>query len=122
MIRPAAESTASTAKHLSRLISRWPRDLVRPEAISVPTYLQSRLKALPNAPEDVKRFSKDNVNALYTLLDNRYQRAFPLSNFLRYPNSQPNHYDALMEEFREAPNRDFWGRLGKKIRGMFRMK
>ncbi|KAI5298435.1 hypothetical protein KEM56_004068, partial [Ascosphaera pollenicola] len=114
--------TKSTAQHLTRLISRWPQDLVRPEAISVQTYLRSRLKALPNPPEDSARFSKANVNALYSLLDNRYQKTYPMSNFLRYPASQPDHYDALMAEFKEAPNRDFWGRLGKKIKGMFRMQ
>ncbi|KZZ97840.1 hypothetical protein AAP_00101 [Ascosphaera apis ARSEF 7405] len=112
----------STKQHLARLITNWPKDLVRPQAISVQTYLQSRLKALPEPPEDSARFSKANVNALYSLLDNRYQKAYPLSRFLRYPASQPQHYDALMEEFREAPNRDFWGRLGKKIKGMFRMQ
>ncbi|KAI5287288.1 hypothetical protein KEM52_001662, partial [Ascosphaera acerosa] len=115
---------ATTAQHLSRLISRWPKDLVRPEAVAVPTYLQSRLQAQAQSQSQSRaqdgggaKFSKQNLNALYSLLDNRYQRRYRLPDALRYPASQPGHYDALMAEFRDAPNRDFWGRLKKRVAG-----
>ena len=137
---------SSIAKHIQRLISRWPSDSVRPASVSVQTYLQSRLNPPPaptkqtglfsslfskkpsaSAPEtstsqDPPLLSTQNVNALYSLLENRYQREYPLARSLRVPKGQPEYYDQLLREFEEAPNRSWFGRIQKRVTGMLRLK
>lgn len=66
--------------------------------------------------------SESSVNALYSLLENRYSQRYPLPPKLRYPASQPGHYDAVVEEFDEAPNRSWFGRLGKRLGGILKFQ
>ncbi|KAI5285275.1 hypothetical protein KEM55_000724, partial [Ascosphaera atra] len=108
-------SVKATAQHLSAIASRWPKDLVRPEHVSVQRYLQNRTEAKA-------QFTEENVNALYSLLDNRYSKKYPLAETLRYPASMPNHYDELLHEFAEAPHRGLWNRITTRVKGMFRLK
>lgn len=64
--------------------------------------------------------SEASLNALSSLLEDRYTRRYPLSPRLRKPASDPEHYDNVVREFEEAPGRDWMGRFGKKLRGLFR--
>ncbi|WEW60582.1 hypothetical protein PRK78_006069 [Emydomyces testavorans] len=66
--------------------------------------------------------SAQNINTLYSFLENRYQKKYPVPNSLRYPASQSDHYDKLLREFEEAPRRGWLGRLGKKLGGVLRLK
>ncbi|EER23339.1 hypothetical protein D8B26_001438 [Coccidioides posadasii str. Silveira] len=143
-------SRTQITKHIQRLLTRWPTDAIRPSSVSVQTYLQSRLT--PPAPEtqstsrwsqlfhkssppsqpstatsstqssEEPLLSSQNVNALYSLLENRYQKKYPLPNSLRYPASQSDYFDKLLKEFEEAPQRNWLGRLGKKFGGILRFK
>lgn len=64
--------------------------------------------------------SEANLNALSSLLEDRFARRYPLAPRLRRPASNPEHYDNVIREFEEAPERDWLGRLGKKVKGLFR--
>ncbi|KAL1959882.1 hypothetical protein VTO42DRAFT_1027 [Malbranchea cinnamomea] len=137
----------SVVKHIQRLISRWPSDSVRPASVSVQIYLQSRINpppppkhaglfsslfskkpasqtatAMGSTSQEPPLLSSENINALYSLLENRYQNQYPLPGSLRHPRSQPEYYDQLMREFEEAPKRSWFGRLAKRAAGAVRLK
>lgn len=61
------------------------------------------------------------MNALSALLENRFLKAYPMSPKVRFPASDPEHYDKVVREFEEAPNRDWLGRLKKRLGGLFRL-
>lgn len=65
--------------------------------------------------------SESSADALQALLENRFARRYPLSKKIRFPASDPDHYDNLIREFEEAPNRDWFGRLKKRLSGMIRL-
>ena len=44
-----------------------------------------------------------------------------MSPKVRFPASDPEHYDKVVREFEEAPNRDWLGRLKKRLGGLFRL-
>jgi cytochrome b pre-mRNA-processing protein 6 len=60
------------------------------------------------------------VNALFSLLENRYQKKYPLSPALRRPESNPEHYDKLLEEIERAPGKSWlqvkWEQMKAKVR------
>ncbi|KAK1147710.1 hypothetical protein N8T08_001055 [Aspergillus melleus] len=134
MVKPPNPQSIQT--RISHLINHWPSDPVRPSSVSVQTYLRSRLppqsqSQSPNQPPQSQvqssapqsgEISESSLNALSSLLENRYARRYPLSPKLRRPASNPDHYDNVIKEFAEAPSRDWLGRLGKKMRGLFRLK
>lgn len=96
---------------------------MRPEAVSIQTYLKNHQRAQTSTTSPgTAGFPPRSINALYSLLENRYQRQYPLPQYLRYPQSQPAHYDDLMEEFRDAPSRNWWGRVVKRMKGMLRLQ
>lgn len=113
---------------LTNLLTRWPSDPVRPASVSVATYLQSHLSPPSESPGKQPQsppqapISASSVNALSSLLENRYAREYPLPAHLRRPASNPDYYDNLLKEFEEAPNRDWWGRIVKRVTGLFRMQ
>lgn len=113
---------------LAHILKHWPTDAVRPASVSVQSYLQSRISPQPgtesaqtqtsaNKPE----VSESSVNALSALLEDRFARRYPLSPKIRYPASNPEHYDNVIREFEEAPNRDWFGRLRKRLGGILRL-
>lgn len=64
----------------------------------------------------------DQANALYSLLENRYMKEYPIPETLRYPQSRPTHYDDLLREFEEAPDRTWLQRLWLRLRGSVRLQ
>ncbi|KAK2768669.1 hypothetical protein FQN54_000525 [Arachnomyces sp. PD_36] len=129
MIKPQAASTPlkSLSSHLRRLQSRWPSDPVRPASVSIPTYLQNHnpsstpSTSTPESPAKPPP-TTSSINALYSLVENRYANAYPLPQHLRYPASNPSHYDDLVREFAEAPTRGWFASMKKKLGGFLRMK
>ncbi|KAF9883482.1 hypothetical protein FE257_003432 [Aspergillus nanangensis] len=108
---------------IAHLLNHWPADPVRPASVSVHSYLQARLdSAKQSQPSELPKepLSEASLNALSSLLEDRYARRYPLSPRLRHPASNPDYYDDLIREFEEAPSRDWWGRLGKRVKGLFR--
>ena len=129
------------ARHWSRILRRWPKDRMRPDWVAVQTVMQKRLdtRLNPSSPSattseqaavDVKQPKKvwdeakemQQVNSLYSLLENRYMNENPLPETLRYPQSQPEHYDALLHEFEAAPDRTWLQRLWLKVTGSVRLQ
>ncbi|KAL4881377.1 hypothetical protein BJY04DRAFT_218198 [Aspergillus karnatakaensis] len=134
MARPSPTQT-----RLANLLKHWPVDPIRPPSVSVQTYLQSRLSQSPSssstpqskAATTVKSTSTStnpntispaSLNALSSLLEDRYARRYPLSPKLRKPASNPDHYDDLIREFEEAPSRDWMGRIWKRLSGVLRLQ
>lgn len=117
----------SLQTRLTHILKHWPSDAVRPASVSVQNYLQSRIS--PQAgngtesqtPAPRAELPESSVNALSALLENRFARRYPLSPKIRYPASDPEHYDKVIREFEEAPNRDWFGRLRKRLSGILRM-
>ena len=82
------------------------------------------------------------INALYSLLENRYTKEvrlfchlsfyptvtvadetsnqFPLSTNMMNPQSMPNHYTDLAKELDELPTRSRWSHFVKRISNMVR--
>ncbi|KAK2793904.1 hypothetical protein FQN52_000235 [Onygenales sp. PD_12] len=119
-------SPKSYTTHLTTLLTRWPADPVRPSAVSVQTYLQSRLPKPTTSPNTTspsnKTLSPSSINALYSLLENRYAKQYPLPEHVRHPRSMPDYYERVEREFREAPGRGWVGRVMEKVRGVLRFE
>lgn len=62
------------------------------------------------------------VQALNSLLENRYSRAYPLPISMRKPASNPSHYDDVLKELEEAPSRSWFASLKKTMEGKFRFR
>lgn len=60
------------------------------------------------------------VNALYSLLEDRYFKVYPIPAKLRHPESMPTHYDIVIKEMEEAPSRTWAQSLIKRIKGSLR--
>ncbi|KAL4938143.1 hypothetical protein BDV06DRAFT_201615 [Aspergillus oleicola] len=120
----------TSASRLNRILTHWPKDPIRPSSVSVQTYLQSRISQSQPSPSSQSQtspagggqLSESSINALASLLDNRYAEKYPLSPRIRHPASNPSHYDDLIREFAEAPERDFFGRIFKRLGGLFRLQ
>lgn len=122
------------AKHYTRILSLWPKDLLRPNApftrpiehratpygvtpVSPPLEDADARKstskttgaALQPAPAkpSTPQAELPQINALYSLLENRYSKKYPISAAVLKPVSNPDHYDRLMEEIEKAPKKSW---------------
>jgi cytochrome b pre-mRNA-processing protein 6 len=73
----------------------------------------------PPALNEQKEMSQ--VNALYSLLENRYATAYPTPEKMRYPESRKTHYDDLLQELEAAPTRGRWESFVQRLKGRFRL-
>ncbi|KAL9609572.1 MAG: hypothetical protein Q9167_005665 [Letrouitia subvulpina] len=86
----------------------------------------------------------EQVNALYSFLENRYSKKvrpkplspllfytnviwthflqYPLSDKIMKPQSDPIHFERLLKELDEAPNRPWWQMQWLRLKGMVRLK
>ncbi|KAK8254477.1 hypothetical protein HDK77DRAFT_423285 [Phyllosticta capitalensis] len=124
---------STIARHYARIASLWPVDTLRP-ALSFQTALNKRQKAVTSSTTSSTtttttttttsatsspQASRD-LNALYSLLDNRYKRAYPLSpRFLR-PNSKATYYEDLMQELERSTQRNWWQGFVTKMKARLR--
>ncbi|KIW74751.1 hypothetical protein Z517_11521 [Fonsecaea pedrosoi CBS 271.37] len=132
-----AANQSVALKHWARIIKQWPLDRVRPSHVHFQRVMQSRLQKLQSgAPAAVSSKSNDalvtpvepfneqkelrQVNALYSLLENRYANEYPIPQAVRHPKTNASHYDDLVRELDEAPGRSwftsFWNRLKGSVR------
>jgi cytochrome b pre-mRNA-processing protein 6 len=49
------------------------------------------------------------ITALYSLLEDRYSKKYPLSEAVFKPAGAPDHYEGLMREIERAPRKSWWG-------------
>jgi len=112
--------TPKLLKHYQRIASLWPADPMRPQGAFTKAiaWRENNTKAL--SPEQAQAELR-NVNALYSLLDNRYQKKYPLSPKILAPQSNPNHYNDLIAELEVAPNRSWFENFMASFKGKIRM-
>ncbi|KAF2660622.1 hypothetical protein K491DRAFT_711528 [Lophiostoma macrostomum CBS 122681] len=120
-------ATSSIAKRYTRLLSLWPKDLLRPtqpftkaieyravpygvEPLPAPKDAPAKdaKPAVPRTPNADSKAELANINALYSLLENRYSKRYVMSPDVLKPKSRPEHYERLMEEIKNAPNKTWW--------------
>lgn len=97
---------------------------------------------VPTAVELDEKAELDQVNVLYSFLENRYGNKvgsqdilpkrptalaltlvvhqFPLSKTFMEPASNPTYYKDLMNELHEAPRRSWFGSMVKRWKGFLR--
>jgi len=61
------------------------------------------------------------LNALYSLLENRYSSMYPTSPEMLRPQSKPEYYEDLAAEMEEAPKRGWWAQKMLRLKGMIRL-
>ncbi|CZR57450.1 uncharacterized protein PAC_07339 [Phialocephala subalpina] len=122
-------------KHYIRALSRWPKDNLRPDCqfqdamrkridrrfLLASSTTPNAARAVANSAVD-ERLELEQVNVLYSLLENRYSRKYPITGSLMKPASNPTHYADLVKELEEAPERSFWGRLTNRWKGFLRFQ
>jgi cytochrome b pre-mRNA-processing protein 6 len=140
--KPTASSPIlqTIAAHYKRLLTIWPKDPLRPNlpfqkaiehraARFAPSTAQKTDAARINSttapdassagPLDARQELR-NINALYSLLDNRYSKLHPTSPAMLKPRGNPEYYDKLLADIKEAPNRSWlkakWENMKMKVR------
>ncbi|KAL8912835.1 MAG: hypothetical protein Q9171_002213 [Xanthocarpia ochracea] len=128
-------------RHFQRVLTQWPVDTLRPQ-VSFQNAMRRRIdkqlgpSTTDNTSYDPANESKDTlvtplepyneeeqleqVNVLYSFIENRYAKKYPLSNRLLKPLSNPEYYENLVKELEEAPKRSFFGRLLNSWKGFIR--
>ncbi|CCX09296.1 hypothetical protein FPQ18DRAFT_336129 [Pyronema domesticum] len=48
------------------------------------------------------------INVLGNLLEDRFKKAYPVSDTMLKPKSNPEYYEKLLQELDEAPSRSWW--------------
>ena len=81
---------------------------------------EALVSAAPPPKLDEQKEMKQ-ANALYSLLENRYETKFPMPQQLRYPESRKTHYDDLLQELEEAPSRTKFSSFMARLKGRFRL-
>jgi cytochrome b pre-mRNA-processing protein 6 len=126
-LKPFKAHCCQTAKQYTRLLALWPKDALRPQlpftrAIEyrASPYGVKPVDASPDAPKPAPtpapapasprnpQLEQAQVNALFSLLENRYSKKYPLSPAVFKPTSAPEHYDRLMAEIERAPTKSWW--------------
>jgi cytochrome b pre-mRNA-processing protein 6 len=120
------------AKQYTRLLALWPKDALRPnlpftraiehrglpygvEPLPKPENAEEQKKpptsiaAEPAAPAQLSpQAEQAQINALFSLLENRYSNKYALSPSVFAPRSAPEHYSNLMREIEKAPQKTWW--------------
>ncbi|KAH9862304.1 hypothetical protein IAQ61_010507 [Plenodomus lingam] len=140
-------TTPQTIAHnYTRLLTLWPKDALRPtqpfttailhrasrygvsppSSSSTPSTPPSSSSSppkpsstSPSAPA-TPTHEHPHLNALFSLLENRYTRKYPLSPGVLKPVSAPLHYENLMREIERAPGRSWWEAKIEAWRGKIR--
>ncbi|KAF2011758.1 hypothetical protein BU24DRAFT_426856 [Aaosphaeria arxii CBS 175.79] len=125
--------TKQIINHYTRILSLWPKDPLRPaqpftnaiEHRAVPLGVTPLPKPSPSSKDAPSSSSTQtppaaapstlnadaelaNINALYSLLGNRYSNLNKLSPGVLKPTSNPEYYDRLMREIERAPTKSWF--------------
>jgi len=129
-------SNSIAYKHALRALSRWPKDTLRPECQfqdamrkrlnrryppSSSAGSQSAVQTVPISAAE-KKLEMEEANILYSLLENRYSRKYPITGSLMKPASNPTHYEDLVKELEAAPERSWFGRQANRWKGFLRFQ
>ncbi|KAF2470345.1 uncharacterized protein BDR25DRAFT_303872 [Lindgomyces ingoldianus] len=120
-------SSTRISKHYHRLLTLWPKDPLRPNLpftktlehrvarfapvsspspSSLPPHPRASESRTP-APSASAKSELVDINAVYSLLENRYKNRYPVSPGLLKPVSNPEYYDRLMAEIEKAPTKSW---------------
>ncbi|KAI2622720.1 hypothetical protein GGS26DRAFT_567379 [Hypomontagnella submonticulosa] len=113
-----ARQAISAQRHLLRALSQWPKDTLRPQ-IQFQDVLRKRFEASSGLSEEDQL---TQANALYSLLDNRYKRMYPITGSLLQPRSQPTYFTDLVKELEVAPNRSYLESVWLRLKGVIRLQ
>ncbi|OTA65784.1 hypothetical protein K449DRAFT_462886 [Hypoxylon sp. EC38] len=109
-----ARQAISAQRHVLRALSQWPKDTLRPE-IQFQDILRKRFEQSSSLSEQEQL---KQANALYSLIDNRYKRKYPITGSLLRPKSNPTYFTDLVQELEAAPNRSYIERVWLRLRGI----
>ncbi|KAI1742803.1 hypothetical protein F4680DRAFT_411779 [Xylaria scruposa] len=109
----------SGQRHILRALGQWPKDTIRPE-VQFQTVLQKRFEQPKLNISEEEQLQQ--ANALYSLLENRYKRTYPITGTLLQPKSNPTYFTDLLKELEEAPNRSWFDRFLLRIKGVVRLQ
>ncbi|KAI3319839.1 hypothetical protein HD806DRAFT_508096 [Xylariaceae sp. AK1471] len=115
----SARQAISGQRHILRALAQWPKDTIRPEVqfqeVLIKRFEQPKLNM--SEEEQLKQ-----ANALYSLLDNRYKKTYPITGSLLQPKSNPTYFADLLKELEEAPSRSFFDRFWLRMKGIVRLQ
>ncbi|RYP71144.1 hypothetical protein DL769_004755 [Monosporascus sp. CRB-8-3] len=117
----AARQAISAQRHTLRALSQWPKDPVRPQV-----QFQDVLRRRFEQPTPGAALSEEEqlrqANALYSLLDNRYKKKYPITGSMLKPKSNPTYYSDLLKELEEGPRRSWLDRMLLRVKGLVRLQ
>lgn len=87
-----------------------------PSAADVPATTATTHANTPPAQELAQ------ITALFSLLENRYAKKYPLGEAVLKPRSAPAHYENLMAEIERAPGKTWWQAKVDEWKMMIRWK
>ncbi|POS80973.1 hypothetical protein DHEL01_v200646 [Diaporthe helianthi] len=131
MASKEARTPLALRRTYTTALTHWPKDPLRPTC-QLQDVLSKRLAESNKfpGPDDSSSSSKNpaaQVNALVSLLGNRYLHKYPTSpapesatGGMLKPRSNPTYYEDLMRDLDAAPTRSWGQRVGLKLKGMFR--
>ncbi|KAI0903325.1 hypothetical protein F4823DRAFT_619029 [Ustulina deusta] len=102
-----------------RALSQWPKDPIRPE-VQFQAVLQKRFEQPQLDLSEEEQLKQ--ANALYSLLDNRYKKTYPITGSLLQPKSNPTYFADLLKELEEAPNRSVFETFWLRMKGLVRFQ
>ncbi|KAF2206915.1 hypothetical protein CERZMDRAFT_52154, partial [Cercospora zeae-maydis SCOH1-5] len=115
------QSSQQIISHYTRLLTRWPKDILRPEKTFQQLVLEPPITS-PGASSKYTRNENSEINAATLLLENSFSKKFPPGQRIMEPASNPQHYEILKRELEELPNRSVFGNFVKRLKGMVRFR
>ena len=87
-----------------------PEDSARTPGKTSPVPSPADVKATTASthPNPTPQEENAQITALFSLLENRYAKRYPLSEAVFKPTSAPEHYTKLMQEIERAPQKTWW--------------
>ncbi|KAK8115660.1 hypothetical protein PG984_012162 [Apiospora sp. TS-2023a] len=116
-----AKSAVSARNHLLRALNKWPQDAIRPQ-VQFQDVLRKRFESKTTSGVLSEEEELKQANALYSLIDNRYKKKYPITGTLLQPKSNPTYFTDLVRELQEAPTRSWLDRFVLRIKGVVRLK
>lgn len=98
-----------------------PTSTSAPEPPVVPA-INRAARVMAMTPDARIKDETGQVNALYSLLENRYQRQYPCSEKLLRPRGNEGYYERMAQEMEEAPRRSWLGWKLLRLAGLVRLR
>jgi cytochrome b pre-mRNA-processing protein 6 len=98
----------------------------RVNKLQSPAATASNVKSNAALATPVEPFSEEKemkqISALDALLGNKFENAFPIPPQVRRPRYNATHYDDIVKELEEAPNRSFFTNFWNRLKGSVRLR